>query len=135
MARGKCPRHPDCRCTCAMGHLYRFIEPVLLLLVKERRHAHGYDLANALTDYAFTDSEIERGALYRVLNTLEENGLLQSEWDAAGSGPARKVYSLTKDGDQHLREWSQVLTKMSKSMRLFVRKVDALKGGLAKPVR
>jgi len=45
MPRGKCPRHPvDYPCTCAMGHLYRFIEPVLLLMIRERGQAYGYDL-------------------------------------------------------------------------------------------
>ena len=95
MPRGKCSRHPiDYPCTCAMGHLYRFIEPVLLLMIRERGHAYGYDLSGDLGDYAFTDADIERAALYRTLNILEKNGYVTSHWDTKGSGPARKVYSL-----------------------------------------
>ena len=129
MARGKCPHHPaDYPCTCAMGHLYRFIEPVLLLMIQERGHAYGYDLSGDLGDYAFTDADIERAALYRTLNILEKNGYVKSHWDTKGSGPARKVYSLTKDGEHHLEQWAEVLHKVSKSMMHFVRKVEALSG-------
>jgi PadR family transcriptional regulator PadR len=122
----KCSRHPDYPCSCGMGHLYRFVEPVLLLMLKERGQSHGYDLAGDLPKYSFTDSAIERAALYRTLNTLERNGFVQGEWDTAGSGPARKVYSLTKNGERHLQEWGQVLNKVNKSMTSFLRKVSSL---------
>ena len=127
MARGKCPHHPvDFPCTCAMGHLYRFIEPVLLLMIRERGQAYGYDLSGDLGGYAFTDAEIERAALYRTLNILEKNGYVKSQWDTNGSGPARKLYALTRDGEHHLQQWAEVLHKVSKSMSHFVRKVESL---------
>ena len=127
MPRGKCSHHPDSYpCTCAMGHLYRFVEPVLMLMIKERGRTYGYDLSGDLPEYAFTDAEIERAALYRTLNVLEKNGFVVSEWEVEGSGPARKLYSLTKDGEQHLQQWAQVLKKVSKSMSQFVRKVEAI---------
>ena len=126
MAR-KCPHHPaDYPCTCAMGHLYRFIEPVLLLMIRERGHAYGYDLSGDLGEYAFTDADIERAALYRTLHILEKNGYVTSHWDTKGSGPARKVYSLTKNGEHHLQQWAEVLHNVSKSMSHFVRKVESL---------
>ena len=43
-----------------MGHLYRFVEPVLLLMLKEKGKSYGYDLLGDLTEYAFTDGEIEK---------------------------------------------------------------------------
>ena len=125
--RGKCAKHNgQFPCTCAMGHLYRFIEPVLLLMIRERGQTYGYNLSNELEKYAFTDAEIERAALYRTLKVLESNGFVVSEWDVEGSGPARKLYSLTKEGELHLRQWAQVLNKVGKSMSQFVRKVEGL---------
>lgn len=125
--RGVCARHKgEVPCTCAMGHLYRFIEPVLLLMIRERGQTYGYNLSNELAKYAFTDAEIERAALYRTLKILETNRFVVSEWDVKGSGPARKQYSLTKEGEQHLRQWAQVLNKVGKSMAHFVRKVESL---------
>ena len=47
---------------------------------------------------------------------------MQSEWDVRGSGPAKRVYSLTAEGERHLEEWSQVLDHLSKAMARFVRK-------------
>ena len=58
MPRSNCPRygngHP---CTCAMGNLYRFVEPVLLFLLKSKGHSYGYEPANELRAYALTDAE------------------------------------------------------------------------------
>lgn len=130
----KCARHPDTYpCSCALGQLYRFIEPVLLLMLRERGHSHGYDLSSELGKYAFTDAEIERAALYRTLNILERNGYVTSTWDVQHAGPARKVYSLTKDGEEHLQHWAQVLNKVSKSMSRFVRRAESLNADGASP--
>ena len=129
MPRGTCARHPDSYpCSCAMGHLYRFIEPVLLLMIRERGSSYGYDLSGGLEKYAFTDAAIERAALYRTLKIFQQNGFVTSRWDVEGSGPARRVYSLTRQGEEHLQEWAQVLKKVSKSMTRFVRRAEALKG-------
>lgn len=122
MPRRKCTRHgEDYPCTCAMGHLYRFVEPVVLLLMMKKGHSYGYDLAGELRDFALTDAAIERAALYRTLRQLERNGNVVSEWDGDGSGPARRVYRLTAAGERHLEEWATVLDHVSKSMARFVK--------------
>ena len=118
-ARTACPRHQR-PCTCAMGHLYRFVEPVLLLMLKEKGRSYGYDLSADLSRYAFTDAEIERAVLYRTLRRLEENGYVTSDWNMKETGPARRVYSLTKEGKQHLREWAHVLGNVASAMSRFV---------------
>jgi DNA-binding PadR family transcriptional regulator len=61
-----------------MGNIYRFIEPVLPLMLQEKKHSYGYELFAALGEYALTDAQIERAALYRTLRTLEENGYVTS---------------------------------------------------------
>jgi len=105
-----------------MGHLYRFVEPVLLLILKEKKHSYGYDLSGELSRYSFTDSEIENAVLYRTLRRLEANGYVISHWDVGEPGPARRVYSLTREGNKHLREWAQVLGKVASSMSRFARR-------------
>lgn len=119
----RCQRH-DYPCTCAMGHLYRFVEPVLLLVLKEKGHSYGYDLLGEVAEHAFTDGEIEKAVLYRTLRRLEENGYIKSDWNTDEPGPARRVYTLTKEGQAHLREWAQVLAKVARSMTRFVRSVS-----------
>jgi DNA-binding PadR family transcriptional regulator len=100
--------------------LYRFVEPVLLLMLKERGGSYGYDLSGHLAEYAFTDAQIERAVLYRTLRRLQENGYVRSNWRVNEAGPARRVYVLTKAGERHLREWAQVLNKVAVSMDRFV---------------
>jgi PadR family transcriptional regulator PadR len=110
-----------------LGHLYRFVEPVILLLLKQKGEAHGYELAGDVAANALTDAPIETAALYRTLRTLESNGYVVSKWDVDGSGPARRVYTLSSDGAAHLNDWTAVLEQMSKSMATFVKRARAAK--------
>jgi DNA-binding PadR family transcriptional regulator len=116
-----------------MGNLYRFVEPVVLLLLKKKARSYGYDLSGDLQEYALTDAEIERAALYRTLRQLEMNGNVISQWDVDKSGPARRVYRLTARGEKHLEEWATVLDHVSKSMARFVREARSLQQGRAAP--
>ena len=126
MAKRVCDRHKDeYPCTCAMGNLYRFVEPVVLLLLRKKGHSYGYDLAADIPDYAFTDAEIERAALYRTLRQLEAAGNVRSSWDTDTNGPARRVYRLTAKGEQHLREWATVLEDVSRAMKRYVKEANA----------
>lgn len=104
-----------------MGNLYRFIEPVALYLLLAKGSAHGYELAAVLQDHQLTDAEVDRGGLYRTLRSLEQMGHVGSQWDVSGGGPARRVYSLTPSGVAHLREWTEVLARMSEQLSAFVR--------------
>jgi PadR family transcriptional regulator len=122
-----CQRHGKKQpCTCAMGNLYRFVEPVVLLLLKKKGQSYGYDLSADLQEWALTDAEIERGALYRTLRQLEGNGNVKSEWETEKAGPARRVYKLTAKGERHLEEWATVLEHVSKSMARFVKQTRGI---------
>jgi DNA-binding PadR family transcriptional regulator len=103
-----------------MGNLYRFVEPVVLFLLKCKRRSYGYELSSELAKHALTDAEIEAAALYRTLRQLEKSGFVHSEWDSGHSGPARRLYVLTELGEVHLEEWVTVLDHMSTSMARFV---------------
>ena len=109
-----------------MGNLYRFVEPVLLFLLRKRGRAYGYELAGELRRYALTDAEIEVAALYRTLRQLEGNDCVTSEWDVDGSGPARRLYTLTPRGEQHFEEWISVLDHLSQSMTRFVGEAQSM---------
>ena len=137
MPQRKCQRHGrEYPCTCAMGNLYRFVEPVVLLLLKKKGHSYGYDLSGDLDKHSLTDAEIERAALYRTLRALEKNGNVSSEWQMETSGPARRVYRLTPKGERHLQEWATVLEHVSRSMARFVKEAGREMGrGSAAPER
>jgi PadR family transcriptional regulator, regulatory protein PadR len=126
MPRLACTRHSGgYHCTCAMGNIYRFIEPVVLRMLKDKGESYGYDLSENLPQYALTDALIERAALYRTLRTLEHNGYVTSIWDGAGTGPARRVYALTPEGHTHLAEWADVMRRLGEAMIHFSGHVTA----------
>jgi DNA-binding PadR family transcriptional regulator len=109
-----------------MGHLYRFLEPIVLFLLKKRGRSYGYELSQEVREHALTDAEIERAALYRMLHQLEATGNVVSTWEADDSGPERRVYRLTAEGDRHLQEWATVLDHVATSLDRFVREAKAV---------
>src|SRR6266508_2235206 len=86
------------------ARLERFVEPALLLLLRERP-MHGYDLLDRITDLAPQEGRVDLGNLYRVLRALEEEGIVTSEWDDSLPGPAKRVYRLTASGRRLLDRW------------------------------
>ena len=51
------------------------------------------------------------GSLYRLLRSMEENGLVKSNWDTRGGGPARRIYQITDQGVDHLHAWMVSIRK------------------------
>jgi PadR family transcriptional regulator, regulatory protein PadR len=87
----------------------RFSEPALLLLLREHE-SHGYELLEELP--ALTgETRVDMGNLYRVLRTLEEDGLVSSRWEAGSPGPAKRTYALTTTGRRLLDEWAAALAR------------------------
>lgn len=61
---------------------------------------HGYALAQRLAEFGL--GPIRGGALYPVLNRLESEETVRSDWLPGEGGPGRKVYSITEAGRQRL---------------------------------
>ncbi len=108
------------------GNIPRFIEPVVLLLLKQLGSAHGYQLASELPEHSLTDAITDRGALYRTLRQLEISGHVTSDWDVSGHGPAKRLYRLTPEGEEFLQQWAQRIKQMADTMSDFVFKVQEL---------
>src|ERR671923_811357 len=86
----------------------RFVEPALLLLLRERP-MHGYELIERIPEVAGEDVRVDVGNLYRILRALEEEGIVVSEWSAALPGPAKRTYELTEAGRRLLDRWADAL--------------------------
>src|ERR671938_1044659 len=87
----------------------RFVEPSLLLLLRERPH-HGYELIERLPELA-PGGRIDVGNLYRLLRSLEAEGIVSSEWSADLPGPAKRTYELTTEGRRLLDRWAEALRR------------------------
>jgi PadR family transcriptional regulator PadR len=97
----------------------RFIEPALLLLLRERP-MHGYELIERLPEVAGGETRIDVGNLYRVLRALEEEGIVSSEWSAALPGPAKRTYELTEEGRRLLDRWAESLREANGVIAGFI---------------
>ena len=79
---------------------------VLALLARRRRY--GYDLVQALTH--LQGLVLKEGTIYPLLNRLQGEGLVKSEWQPSPEGPARRYYTLTSEGEARLaamrEQWS-----------------------------
>lgn len=102
----------------------RFIEPALLLLLSERP-MHGYELLERVPELAREERRVDLGNLYRLLRSLEEEGVVASEWDETLPGPAKRVYRLTPSGDALLAGWAAALGEARDLITAFIARHDA----------
>ena len=100
----------------------RFVEPSLLLLLRERP-LHGYELIERLPEVA-GEGRIDVGNLYRLLRSLEAEGLVSSEWSAELPGPAKRTYELTDEGRLLLDRWAEALRKAQIDVQGFLDRYD-----------
>ena len=88
------------------GHPRSWVQPFLLLSL-DQWQSHGYELIRRLTLFGF--EAVDPGSVYRTLRQLERDGLLESDWDTASGGPARRRYALTDAGRTYLDGWAGAL--------------------------
>jgi PadR family transcriptional regulator PadR len=97
----------------------RFVEPSLLLLLRERP-MHGYELLERLPDVAGEDVRVDVGNVYRILRALEEEEIVRSEWSAELPGPAKRTYELTESGRRLLDRWADALRQAQAAIAGFL---------------
>ena len=90
------------------GQIARLLEPCLLILLQERDR-HGYDLIAGLERFGLEPALLDSGLVYRTLRQMEGAGWVVSDWDTAGPGPARRMYSLAAAGREALGAWREEL--------------------------
>lgn len=66
--------------------------------------ASGYDLSTSLMTSAGNVWYADRPQIYRMLNRLEDEGLVSSREDP-DSGRGRKLYTITEAGQDSLQKW------------------------------
>ncbi|MFO8081358.1 MAG: helix-turn-helix transcriptional regulator [Armatimonadota bacterium] len=108
------------------ARLSRLIEPAVLYLLGTGAAAHGYDLLSEVNEMGLTDTQVDPGAIYRVLRQLEQEGAAVSTWDTSGGGPARRNYELTDLGRARLASWVTVIRRRTEAMQEFVDRADEL---------
>ena len=95
-----------------------WVVPIALVLLREEG-SHGYELMERLEQFGF--EEVSAGTLYRTLRRMEKEGLCESEWEASGSGPTRRTYSVTDAGEEYLAAWAEGCKRYQNVMDCFYR--------------
>lgn len=101
----------------------RFVEPSLLLLLRERP-MHGYELIEGVSALAGEERQVDVGNLYRLLRALEDEGIVTSEWSADLPGPAKRTYELTDAGRRLLDRWAEALAEAQARIADFLRRYE-----------
>jgi poly-beta-hydroxybutyrate-responsive repressor len=94
-----------------------------LLLLREDA-THGYTLLESLRVFGYEPGTVDASVVYRVLREMEEAGWVASQWDTAGSGPPRRVYQVTLDGEEYLAAWINDLRCTRDEIDRFIQTYD-----------
>lgn len=74
----------------------------------------GAEIRSALKEKL--DLDIPSSAIYVILGMLEDKGLVASSWETEERGPARKVYRITEEGLEYLKEMVEEIKRYRKVM-------------------
>ena len=102
-----------------------------LLAYLRNWNAHGYQLVQELGKAGLP--AFDSATVYRTLRQLERAGLVSSFWDTSSSGPARRMYSLTKAGEAVLSLWIDVLSHYQSVFQRALRAYEKQDPKVARP--
>ncbi|GGF63208.1 PadR family transcriptional regulator [Paenibacillus albidus] len=80
------------------------LEGCILSIIKQQP-TYGYELSMKLQEFGLTD--ISEGSIYPILLRLQKEELIAGEMRESESGPKRKYYSLTEEGQAALLDFKQ----------------------------
>lgn len=81
---------------------------LLSVLGRAKESMYGYQIAKMIETRNEAVPMMKQGALYPVLRSLENSGLLESHVDPSVTGPPRRYYKITRSGREALKIWMQI---------------------------
>ena len=81
---------------------------LLSILAHADKPMYGYRIAKFMEVDDENVPMMKQGALYPVLRSLENSGLLESHVDPSVTGPPRRYYRITKSGLETLGNWTEI---------------------------
>lgn len=89
------------------------------LLIISRGRIYATDIINELRS---ADLIVVEGTLYPLLSRLRQDGLLGYDWEESASGPPRKYYHLTPQGETMLDSLRQSWQELNQSINKLIKK-------------
>ena len=92
---------------------------LLLLKLLAGEDMYGYQIILELARRSSNVFEMKEGTLYPCLHRLEEQGLIQSRWELAGSRP-RRYYAITRRGIAAMQEKVEEARRFAGALNLLL---------------
>lgn len=81
--------------------------------------------SDIITKLKNADLIVVEGTLYPLLSRLKESKLLKYNWKESTSGPPRKYYEITTEGQEFLIQlkatWSNLVAAVNKSTKISIK--------------
>ena len=94
-------------------------ETLLLFLLNELGYTYGYQLIKEIGQRSEGVFRFKEGTVYPTLRKLENDGLIQGEWQEMPSGQERRYYRITEKGKEALKKKLAVWESFSTAMNLI----------------
>lgn len=98
-------------------------ESLLLFLVNEAGSTYGYKLIKEIGRRSGGFFHFKEGTVYPALRKLENEGLLQGEWQEMPNGKERRIYHITEKGREALKNKIALWESFSNAMSLIFKPV------------
>jgi PadR family transcriptional regulator, regulatory protein PadR len=89
----------------------------VVLAILDEGPLHGYQIAKEMGRRSDDALRLGQGVLYPILHRLEDQGMVEGEWEQSTGTPSRKRYAITSRGRDELRarrhEWQAFTRAMS----------------------
>lgn len=116
-------------CACEGHTLDRLLQPTVMALLAEGPQ-HGYALVERLKDSPLMQGvKPNDTGVYRLLSTLEDQGLVAHQLAASDMGPSKRVYELTTRGRECLTKWMSTLDGYQRSIAELVNLMQRAESG------
>lgn len=102
------------------GRQERYIQASILLGL-DSAPSYGYELISTIQTYGFIEGSAPPGMIYRHLRQMEEDNLVNSQWDTGDSGAAKRIYTITDEGREVLELWIQFMQANVDKLTQFIR--------------
>jgi PadR family transcriptional regulator PadR len=98
---------------------------LLILKIVALEPMHGWAITQRLKQLSGDVLQVSDGSLYPALHKLEQEGLIEAEWNITENNRRAKFYSLTRLGRKRLEKETEQWDRLSSAITGIVRMKEA----------
>ena len=112
------------KCACNGSFLDKLLQPALLTMLA-KGPSYGFQLLLNLGKNGMVSGDtLDPAGLYRTLKRMESGGLVCSFWDTESCAKPRRIYSVTDQGLDCLKNWYKTLLEYRSSLDTILRGIE-----------